>query len=68
MSLAAWNLLRRYLLNLNEVLGDHEVKYHEVKYLSNRQQYVTLNDVTSSTKTIKCGVPRVSVLGIDSNM
>ena len=29
----------------------------------NRQQYVTLNDVTSSTKTIKCVVPRVSVLG-----
>ena len=27
-------------------------------YLSNRQQYVTLNDVTSSTKTIKCGVPQ----------
>ena len=32
-------------------------------YLSNRQQYVTLNDVTSSRKTIKCGVPRGSVLG-----
>ena len=32
-------------------------------YLSNGLQYVTLNNVTSSTKTIKCGVPQGSVLG-----
>ena len=32
-------------------------------YLSNRQQYVTLHNVASSAKTIKCGVPQGSVLG-----
>ena len=31
--------------------------------MSNRQQYVTLHNVASSAKTIKCGVPQGSVLG-----
>ena len=32
-------------------------------YLSNRQQYVLVNDCSSSYNTIKCGVPQGSVLG-----
>ena len=32
-------------------------------YLNNRKQYVTYNDVSSSTQVIKCGVPQGSILG-----
>ena len=32
-------------------------------YLSNRQQFVTYNDVSSGTKVLKCGVPQGSILG-----
>ena len=32
-------------------------------YLSNRQQFVTYNGVSSSVKTVKCGVPEGSILG-----
>ena len=32
-------------------------------YLSNRQQFVTHNGVSSSVKTVKCGVPQGSILG-----
>ena len=32
-------------------------------YLSNRQQFVTYNYVSSDTKTIKCGVLQGSILG-----
>ena len=32
-------------------------------YLSNRQQYVFVNDCSASYNTIKCGVPQRSVLG-----
>ena len=32
-------------------------------FLSNRYQYVSLNGVKSTTKSIKCGVPQGSVLG-----
>ena len=32
-------------------------------YLSNRQQFVTYNGVSSSVKTVKCGVPQGSILG-----
>ena len=32
-------------------------------YLSNRQQFVTHNYVSSDTKAIKCGVPQGSILG-----
>ena len=32
-------------------------------YLSGRQQYVTYNGLSSSTKYIKCGVPQGSILG-----
>ena len=32
-------------------------------YLSNHQQFVTYNYVSSDTKTIKCGVPQGSILG-----
>ena len=32
-------------------------------YLSNRDQFVKLNDVSSSSKDIKCGVPQGSILG-----
>ena len=32
-------------------------------YLSNRQQFVTYNYVSSDTKTIECGVPQGSILG-----
>ena len=32
-------------------------------YLSNRQQFVTYNGVSSGTKVLKCGVPQGSILG-----
>ena len=32
-------------------------------YLNNRQQFVTYNETTSSTSTIRCGVPQGSILG-----
>ena len=32
-------------------------------YLSNRQQFVAYNGVSSSVKTVKCGVPQGSILG-----
>ena len=32
-------------------------------YLSNRQQYVKVNNADSSMKTVRCGVPQGSVLG-----
>ena len=32
-------------------------------YLSNRQQFVTYNNVLSGTKVLKCGVPQGSILG-----
>ena len=32
-------------------------------YLSNRQQYVVYNDLSSNLSTIKCGVPQGSILG-----
>ena len=32
-------------------------------YLTDRKQYVTYNGATSTTKTIKCGVPQGSILG-----
>ena len=32
-------------------------------YLSNRRQFVTYDDVSSSVRTVKCGVPQGSILG-----
>ena len=32
-------------------------------YLSNRQQYVRVNNANSDLKPVKCGVPQGSVLG-----
>ena len=32
-------------------------------YLSNKQQFVTYNGVSSSVRTVKCGVPQESILG-----
>jgi hypothetical protein len=34
-----------------------------ISYLENRQQTVTVNNVTSNTTTVSCGIPQVSVLG-----
>ena len=33
-------------------------------YLSNRQQFVTCNNVSSGTKVLKCDVPQESILGL----
>ena len=32
-------------------------------YLSNKQQFVTYNDVSSSVEIVKCGVPQGFILG-----
>ena len=32
-------------------------------YLDNRKQYVSFNNINSSTENINCGVPQVSILG-----
>ena len=32
-------------------------------YLNNRSQFVTLNNISSNTKNVSCGVPQGSVLG-----
>ena len=34
-----------------------------VSYLSNRKQFVKINDISSEHKTIRCGIPLGSVLG-----
>ena len=34
-----------------------------VSYLSNRKQFVQINDISSEHKTITCGIPQGSVLG-----
>jgi hypothetical protein len=34
-----------------------------ISYLENRQQTVTVNNVTSNTTTVSCGIPQGSVLG-----
>ena len=32
-------------------------------YLTNREQYISINNVNSNNKTIQCGVPQGSMLG-----
>ena len=34
-----------------------------ISYLDNRQQYTVINDVESQHNTVRCGVPRGSILG-----
>ena len=44
--------------------GIRGVMYNWIKdYLTNRQQYVSLQDVRSSSLCVTCGVPQGSVLG-----
>ena len=44
--------------------GIRGVLYNWIKdYLTNRQQYVSLQDVCSSSLCVTCGVPQGSVLG-----
>jgi len=44
--------------------GIRGVVYNWIKdYLTNRQQYVSLQDVCSSSLCVPCGVPQGSVLG-----
>jgi hypothetical protein len=35
-----------------------------ISYLENRQRTVTVNNVTSNTTTVSCGIPQGSVLGL----
>ena len=44
------------------ILLTQHLKWIE-SYLSSRKQYVTNNGMSSITKTVKCGVPRGSILG-----
>ena len=52
------------LLNKLEFYGVRGIPLTWIKsYLSNRQQYVDINNFRSSYKKINCGVPQGSVLG-----
>ena len=53
-------ILLRKLENLG-IRGTHLNWF--ASYLDDRKQVVKINDVKSSTLTIKCGVPQGSVLG-----
>jgi len=52
------------LLKKLDMYGIRHVMYSWIKdYLTNRQQYVSLQDVCSSSLCVNCGVPQGSVLG-----
>ena len=52
------------LLKKLHKLGIRGLAYAWIKgYLTNRKQFVSSNNVTSSNKTITCGVPQGSILG-----
>ena len=63
----AFDSLRHDILIENEKLAYYGVKNKALdllkSYLSNRKQYVKLNDITSTVRSISVGVPQGSIIG-----
>ena len=52
------------LLSKLHTYGIQGITFHWFSsYLTNREQYISINNVHSKSKIIQCGVPQVSILG-----
>ena len=59
----AFDTMIFYVKNLHSMALEEIVNSSSSLFLSNRQQYVSINGFDSSKLDIQCGVPQVSTLG-----
>ena len=62
----AFDTIQTSILLKKTILIWHLRDYSKISesYLTNRQQFVTINNSRSTSKTVTCGVPQGSVLGL----